>query len=114
MVDPSTEFYEISWKSQDVKRSDAKKEDFVTGYAATSQYEDFAETFVFYVFHNADFIDLAMKSEPMRQKYLFFRTVVFPRGEFEATDFTIGQREPYSWDSTKIPFSIKKYLFFYR
>ena len=28
---------------------------FVSGYAATNQYEDFAESFAMYVFHNAAF-----------------------------------------------------------
>jgi hypothetical protein len=53
--------------------------DFVSGYAAANQYEDFAESLVFYIFHNATFADRALRSESLRQKYLFFANSLFPR-----------------------------------
>jgi len=86
-------------------------ESFVTGYAATNKYEDFAESFVFYVFHNRSFADMALKNESLRRKYLFFSEYIFPREEFTQTDFTLGTLPTYSWDSTKIPISLKKYLY---
>jgi len=86
--------------------------DFVSGYAATNQYEDFAESFVFYIFHNATFADRALRSESIRQKYLFFANTVFARGYFQGTDFSIGRVPSYVWDTTKIAYSLQKYLYF--
>ena len=85
--------------------------DFVSGYAATNQYEDFAETFVFYVFHNSTFADRALRSESLRLKYLFFMNSVFPMGAYQGTDFSIGRVPSYLWDTTKISFSLQKYLY---
>lgn len=78
-ADPSLDFYRISWKSPKTKLPNAKLSSFVSGYAATNQYEDFAETFVWYVFHNAKFMDQAMINEDLRLKYLFFADHVFTK-----------------------------------
>ncbi len=85
--------------------------DFVSGYAQSNQYEDFAESFVMYIFHNATFADRALRSESLRQKYLFLANSVFPRGYFQGTDFSIGRVPSYVWDTTKISFSLSKYLY---
>ncbi len=109
--DPSDSFYTISWQKPSVKYASAGIMDFVSGYAQTNQYEDFAESFVFYVFHNATFADRALRSESLRQKYLFFANIVFPRGYFQGTDFSIGRVPSYVWDTTKISYSLQKYLY---
>jgi hypothetical protein len=109
--DISSDFYYISWQAPTTKRYNQGTIDFVSGYAATNQYEDFAESFVFYVFHNAVFADRALKSESIRQKYLFFANSIFPGGSFQGTDFTVGKIPSYVWDSTKISFSLQKYLY---
>ena len=87
---------------------------FITGYAATNQYEDFAESFTMYIFHNRTFEDRALANESIRRKYLFFQTVVFPNGYFVDTEFALGKVPAYNWDSTKIPISLQKYLYFLR
>ncbi len=84
---------------------------FISGYAATNQYEDFAESFTFYIFHNREFADRAMKNESLRQKYLFFSNSIFTGGAFVDTDFRIGKIPKYLWDTTKIPISVQKYLY---
>lgn len=109
--DVSNDFYTISWQSSTVKRSSESLSSFVTGYSASNQYEDFAESLVFYIFHNQSFEDRAMRNESIRQKYLFFQKNIFPGGAFTNTDFTIGKMPSYSWDSTKIPISLQKYLY---
>ena len=43
--DPSEKFYEVSWKSKGVKKAGAR---FISQYASTDHFEDFAETFYFY------------------------------------------------------------------
>lgn len=112
--DPSREFYRISWNSAHVKHAQMGMSAFVSGYAASNQYEDFAESFVWYIFHNEDFMDRALRHEALREKYLFFATYVFPHGEFQATDFSVELPPEYLWDTTKTPILLQKYLFFLR
>jgi Putative zinc-binding metallo-peptidase len=110
-ADPSNEYYMISWSNPTVKRIGQTMSSFVSGYAATNQYEDFAESFVFYVFQNQTFLDRAMKNDDLRQKYLFFQKYVFPNGTFVDTNFALGKVPSYVWDSTKIQISLQKYLY---
>jgi hypothetical protein len=110
-IDPSGAFYSVSWSDKTTKKPGQTLSDFISGYAATNQFEDFAETFTFYVFHNEEFADRALRSDALRQKYVFLSKVVFPNGEFEGTDFGIGKVPSYLWDTTKLPVSVKKYLY---
>lgn len=74
---------------------------FVSGYAATNQYEDFAETFAMYVFHNAALEKRAADSEPLQRKYDFLRESVF--GEyFRGTEYEKSPIPSTLWDVTKI------------
>jgi hypothetical protein len=109
--DPSQEFYAISWNNATTKRVGQGIGSFVSGYAATNQYEDFAESFVFYIFQNQIFLDRAMKNDEIRKKYLFFQTYVFRNREFVDTNFSLGKVPSYVWDTTKIPISVQKYLY---
>ncbi len=109
--DPSSLFYNISWQNKNTKKPNETIGSFISGYAATNQYEDFAESFTFYMFHNREFSDRALKNESLRQKYLFFAENVFTQGEFSDTDFGIGYVPSYFWDTTKISISVKKYLY---
>jgi hypothetical protein len=110
-LDPSLDFYSVSWENPTTKHAWQKQRSFVSGYAATNQYEDFAESFVMYVFHNRSFEDLALRDDTLRQKYLFFRNYVFSEGTFVDTDFSIGKVPSYLWDTTKLPISLQKYLY---
>jgi hypothetical protein len=110
-TDPSDTFYSISWQKPTVKRSGEWTMDFVSGYAASNQYEDFAESMVFYIFHNATFADRGLRSESLRQKYLFFANSLFSKWYFQGTDFSIGRVPSYVWDTTKISYSLQKYLY---
>ena len=109
--DPSKEFYQISWESSTTKRAWQKSQNFISGYAATNQYEDFAESFVFYVFHNRTFEDRALRDDIVRQKYLFFQNSVFMSWAFVDSDFSIGKVPSYIWDTTRAPISLQKYLY---
>jgi hypothetical protein len=109
--DPSQEFYDISWNNPTTKHVGQRIGSFVSGYAATNQYEDVAESFVFYIFQNQVFLDRALKNDELRRKYLFFQTYVFSNGEFIDTNFSLGTVPSYVWDTTKIPISVQKYLY---
>lgn len=81
--DISDDFYKISWQKPNIKNTDASLSSFISGYAATNQYEDFAESFVWYIFHNGDFYDKALKNHHIRAKYLFFAEKIFTNKQFQ-------------------------------
>lgn len=112
--DPSDRFYQIAWEAYNVKKKNLKIADFVSGYALSNKYEDFAESFAFYVFHNEDFAERAKKNNILKQKYDFFAQYVFDQGEFAGTSFGKKLLPAYLWDTTKIPVNTKKYLYYIR
>lgn len=108
--DLSDDFYALSWTDVSVKRRGAKSADFVSGYAQTNRYEDFAESFVFYIFHNRDFAQRALHSKILKAKYHFFQESVFPERNFQDTAFQVQPLPSYLWDTTKIAVHLPKYL----
>lgn len=93
--DPSLKFYRINWMSNSVRIHNASYLDFVSGYAATDPFEDFAETYSFYRLHGSDFKRMAKTSDALREKYEFMKNYVFDGQEFEndyARDFNVWKR----------------------
>lgn len=85
--DPSDVFYAISWESFNTKKKGQKITNFISGYALSNKYEDFAESFSFYVFHNEDFAKRAKKDSILQKKYDFFGSYVFEKEAFVGTSF---------------------------
>lgn len=110
--DPSEWFYTINWVDYNVKKKWAKLEDFVSWYALTNKYEDFAESFCFYVFHNEEFMRRAKNNAKLLDKYNFLRNKVFRWNEFQNLSFWTKRIASYNWDTTKIPINLKKYLYY--
>jgi hypothetical protein len=54
----------------------------------TNKYEDFAESFVYYVLHNADFQKKSQESDILKRKYDFFKEKIFIQNAFFQTDFS--------------------------
>ncbi len=75
--DISEDFYRISWKDPTTIKAGVPQTSFVSGYASTNQYEDFAESFAMYVFHNKEFSKRAENNEYLKRKYTFLKTRVF-------------------------------------
>ncbi len=99
--DPSKEFYAISWSEPTVLRASMTAKSFASGYSATNQYEDFAEAFTLYIFHNTTFAERAKNNVALQQKYDFLRNRVF--GEyFIGTNFEQNPLPSSLWDVTKI------------
>lgn len=111
-ADPSNDFYKISWQSTLVKHPNSSILDFVSGYAVSNKYEDFAESFVYYIFHNDNFYEKAMKNDILRQKYLFFADYVFVKWEFQWTSFSTVSEPNYLWDTTRISINLQNFLLF--
>jgi len=114
--DISDVFYNFSWKGTKVLKPWLVQADFVSGYAMTNKYEDFAETFIYYVMYNNDFYEKAKKSAILQKKYDFFHEEIFPDGEFQGTNFRNPSEniKNYYWDITKIPFSLKNFLEYFQ
>ncbi len=100
--DPSVDFYALAWKSSDKKKEGIVRADFVSGYAMTNCFEDFAESFLFYRMHGEKFRYLAQSSDVLSAKYDFFKTQVFDREfqiEKEVSDEFIAGKS-LVWDAT--------------
>lgn len=109
--DVSQDFYDISWEATTVIKWWQKISDFVSGYAMTNKYEDFAESFIYYVLHNWDFLSKSEKSEILKEKYNFFSEKIFTNEEFENTNFSKSKEVlDYYWDITKIDYFLEKLL----
>jgi hypothetical protein len=110
-IDKSKEFYDISWESTKILLAGQEQKDFVSGYAMTNKYEDFAESFVYYVLHNQSFETKSQKSEILRDKYEFFKNKVFRDDIFVGTRFSEDAVIlDYYRDITKIDFNLTIFL----
>jgi len=109
--DISQGFYDVSWQSVTTILPWLDLQDFVSGYAMTNQYEDFAETYTYYIFHNEDFLKKALDSEILAKKYVFMKDIVFKNWMFLQEDFSPwSEVKDYYWDITKLPVDVKKFL----
>jgi hypothetical protein len=82
--DPSVRYYKMSWEDESTLKDAADRSDFVSGYAMTDPFEDFAETFAMYVQFGEVFryiIDNG-DSNTLRNKYLYMKYTVFDGKEF--------------------------------
>jgi hypothetical protein len=88
-----------------------EQKDFVSGYSMTNKYEDFAESFTYYILHNDDFLEKAYYSDILKQKYDFFTKYVFRNDEFKTNYYkTTNEIKDYYWDITKIEYSLQNFL----
>lgn len=110
------EFYDLSWESSNVIKTWIKSSSFVSWYAMTNKYEDFAETFLYFVMHNKAFEKRAFNDDILKKKYDFFSKRVFKNGQFNNTFFSKDEKldniKDYYWDITKIDVNLKKFLDF--
>lgn len=107
--DKSVDFYSISWTNSQMQKPGAARMDFVTGYAMTDPFEDFAETYTMYVLHGQQFARMAEKNDALMAKYNFMRDVVFAGQEFY-NDSKRLNTSARVYDSTRMKFSLDKFL----
>lgn len=102
--DPSVTFYKISWVTATKRAPGSRQTDFVSGYAATDAYEDFAEHFAFYALHREEFARQASDNPILAQKYSFMRDFVFgPSSDIAEGQFTRTASAP--WDVTRLAYT---------
>jgi hypothetical protein len=107
--DPSTVFYQYSWKSTTEKKENATPLDFVTGYAMTDPFEDFAESYLSYVLHGNTFRSILSTSAVLTQKYNFLKEQIFNGQEFN-TGEPASDKIKRTFDATLLSFDLKQFL----
>ncbi|MBN1494754.1 hypothetical protein JW911_03400 [Candidatus Peregrinibacteria bacterium] len=108
--DISLRFYRISWKNESTLKNDAKILDFVTGYAKTDPFEDFAETYNFYLLHGAQFKELAKYNVQLKRKYLYMKYYIFAGKEYDNDPYNQIQYLTRYYDSTKLSYDADKFV----
>lgn len=98
--DPSIEFYSISWISSKQKKAGTKRYDFVSGYAMSNPFEDFAESYLFYRYHGEKFRTLMTTSDQLAKKYQFMKENVFDGKEYQLSTITETSHIKRIWDAT--------------
>jgi hypothetical protein len=110
-IDVSDYFYDISWEEAKILKSSLTQKDFVSGYAMTNKYEDFAETFWYYILHNSDFLERSKNSSILKKKYDYFKNYIFNKNEFIDSLLKWEDKiEDYYRDTTKIWYSLQNFL----
>ena len=106
------EFHEISFDKND-KIREGKRENFVSWYAMTNKYEDFAETYCFYILYNKEFEILSKNNKILQNKYNFIKNNIFKNQGFIWTSFSQNSKEIYKnnyWDATKLNINLDNLL----
>jgi hypothetical protein len=109
--DLSLDFYRISFLNEKELRSESNDLDFVSGYALSDPFEDFAESYTFYILHGNEFRQLAAENYKLALKYRFLKEKVFNGKEYDKDDNSLiaffNQR---NYDTTVLDFDLKKFL----
>lgn len=108
--DLSLRFYRISWENETRMRPGAQKTDFVTGYAMTNPFEDFAETYNFYILHGNRFRQMAMYNNQLWRKYMFMKYYIFRGIEFDNDSSVEVDYFTRNYDSTILDYDINSFF----
>jgi hypothetical protein len=103
--DPSVAFYLLSWSNERTRKTSARPEDFVTGYAYQGDnFEDLAESVTYFLTQRSAFEERAKSNPVLAAKLTWLQTHV-PHPSAIATggawDGSIA------WDATKMAFEMR-------
>lgn len=110
--DFSLGYYQISWANERELQNEFSELDFVSGYATTDPFEDFAESYLYYRLHGPDFRYLAFFNDALASKYQFLKKEIFEGQEFGLNE-TVSEElqvttRPY--DATKLTYDYRNFL----
>jgi len=108
--DMSLRFYRISWKNENDKKDNFQNQDFVTGYAKSDPFEDFAESYNFYILHGKQFREMAKTNNSLNRKYLFMKYFIFAGKEYDNDPYTIVNAYDRPYDATLLSYDSAKFL----
>lgn len=105
--DPSIEFYSLSWASDTQHIQASTSDDFVSVYAASDPFEDFAESYSAYVLHGESFAAMAAQNPVLQAKYDFLKNTVFGGTTYslDLTTISLPVR-----DTTVLPYDFAQFL----
>lgn len=107
--DPSIEFYSLDFKDEKKRKEDVSSMDFVSGYAMSDPFEDFAESYAYYVLHGDEFREIAVSNDILQKKYDYLKDEVFKGKEYFNGN---GKADPAvrNYDVTVLPYEMNKFF----
>lgn len=107
--DPSLDFYRLSFTDSKTIRQDVDSLNFVSGYAMSDPFEDFAESYAYYILHGNEFRKLAKSDTVLNKKYQFLKTRVFNGKEYVNGDESVSALNR-NYDVTVLPYDMNKFF----
>lgn len=107
--DPSVDFYKIAFEPNNKRKKTMRVTDFVSKYAKTDQFEDFAETYTYYILHGNAFRKLAKTNWALAQKYQFMKEKVFNGKEYGIKEERVRFYQRY-YDITQVNYEQREFL----
>lgn len=102
--DPSASFYRLSWENDKKRKAEAKRDDFVTGYAyQADNFEDLAESVTYYMTQEQTFRMRAEKNPILAQKLAWLETYM-PKTK-RIGNGSAAWDGKIAWDATKLGFT---------
>lgn len=108
--DLSNDFYNISWDNTKTIKKWQSISSFVSWYSMTNKYEDFAESFTYYILHNRDFKNKSKYNSKLKLKYDYFTKYIFKNNYFINTSFSKEKYKDYYWDTTKVNYNLDSFI----
>jgi hypothetical protein len=102
---PAASFFAISWMNESIMKKGALPDDFVSGYARSDVFEDFAETFAAYVLHRDMLRERAEKNVAIASKLAWMETWL-PLQENLLGKSAYAWDGNVPWDVTRLPFAL--------
>jgi len=108
--DPSLDFYTLDFENEKTLKEDATAWDFVSGYAMADPYEDFAESYAYYILHGNEFREIAKFNQVLQAKYDYLKNRVFNGKEY--FNGSKGKTEAFlrHYDVTVLPYDMNKFF----
>lgn len=104
---PVVEFFAISWMTEEIRKAGSTHADFVSGYAESDAFEDFAETFAMYILHRPAMRERAKDNTAIAAKLAWMELYLPVSETAVGTDaYTWNNEVP--WDVTKLPMTLAK------
>ncbi len=101
---PVASFFAISWTDEKTPKKGNKNEDFVSGYASSDIFEDFAETFTTYVLQRPSMVARAQTNTAIALKLAWMeKNLPMPENAFGVASYRWDKKVP--WDSTKLAYT---------
>lgn len=109
--DPSVDFYSLSWSNETFRLPSVSSRAFTSEYGMSDPFEDFAESYHYYIVHGKEFRFYTYSSPLLKKKYNFLKNEVFGGYEFKTGSLknVINSSHRY-WDSTLLAYDLRELL----